>query len=119
MADLADRENKAMKELNANKDWLDVVSYEILGELPNPFVFNNGTPIKDATDWMKRRKEISKKVIDLQFGAMPPAPEIFTVEKLNQGKTHSSPNTTPRLRRTPLSPISAPTPSKASRPGRY
>lgn len=79
-----------MKELNANKDWLDVVSYAILGELPNPFVFNNGTPIKDATDWMKRRKEISKKVIDLQFGAMPPAPEIFTVEKLNQGKTHSS-----------------------------
>ena len=90
MADLADRENKAMKELNANKDWLDVVSYEILGELPNPFVFNNGTPIKDATAWMKRRKEISKKVIDLQFGAMPPAPEVFTVEKLNQGKTHSS-----------------------------
>ena len=29
MADLADRENKAMKELNANKDWLDVVSYPI------------------------------------------------------------------------------------------
>lgn len=69
--------------LPVNKDLIKVTKYEVLGELPNPFVFENGEPVKNAEDWKKRRGEIYKNTVELQYGVMPPAPEFVRVELLS------------------------------------
>lgn len=66
----------------------NVVKYELLGKLPNPFIFNNGRMVKTVEDWQERRKEIYENVVDLQFGTMPPKPEFLEVEPLCFGSVH-------------------------------
>ncbi len=55
----------------------------ILGRLPDPFIFNDGTRAQNIDDWQKRRKEILDDVIETEFGGMPPKPETFRVEPLD------------------------------------
>jgi len=57
---------------------LDVV----LGRLPDPFLFNDGTRVKTADDWKRRRKEIIDSAVELEFGGMPPIPDRVEVETL-------------------------------------
>jgi hypothetical protein len=64
---------------------LNITEYKVLGKLPDPFIFDDGTPVKTKADWEKRRKEIYKTAIELQYGTMPPKPEVFKVEKLYLG----------------------------------
>ena len=64
---------------------LDITEYKVLGKLPDPFLFDDGTPVKTKEDWKKRRKELYKTVIELQYGTMPPKPEVFKVETLYLG----------------------------------
>ncbi len=61
---------------------IDIMNYELLGELPDPFVFNDGSRLTDPADWSQRRAEIYKDTIELQFGTMPPEPEFLEVEPL-------------------------------------
>lgn len=68
-----------------DENFLKVTQYEVLGELPNPFVFNDGTRVKTPADWPKRRAELYKTAIELQYGTMPPAPEFVEVEPLYLG----------------------------------
>jgi hypothetical protein len=58
----------------------------VLGKLPDLFKFENGQPVLNAEDWKKRRKEILDSIIDLEYGGLPPKPEVFEVETLHQGK---------------------------------
>ena len=67
------------------ENMLDITEYKVLGKLPNPFLFDDGTPVKTKEDWKKRRKELYKTVIELQYGTMPPKPEVFKVETLYLG----------------------------------
>ena len=67
------------------EDMLNITEYKVLGKLPDPFIFDDGTPVKTKADWEKRRKEIYKTAIELQYGTMPPKPEVFKVEKLYLG----------------------------------
>lgn len=53
---------------------------KILGMLPNPFIFNDGRLVKTAGDWRERRKEILHDAVGLEFGGMPPEPELLRVE---------------------------------------
>ena len=55
----------------------------ILGKLPDPFVFDDGSRVKSASDWPRRRVEILNSVIQTEFGGMPPQPETFRVEALD------------------------------------
>jgi len=57
---------------------LDVV----LGRLPDPFLFNDGTRVKTAEDWRKRRREIIDTAVELEFGGMPPVPDRVELETL-------------------------------------
>jgi len=50
-------------------------------ELPNPFVFADGKPVRDAKDWELRRVEIKKLLEQYEYGHMPPKPEKITVKK--------------------------------------
>ncbi|HBV62242.1 MAG TPA: hypothetical protein DEF45_04390 [Rhodopirellula sp.] len=43
-------------------------------ELPNPFVFLDGTSVETRRDWERRRKEMIAMVLHYQFGHAPPEP---------------------------------------------
>ncbi len=69
---------------------LQVTSYKVLGQLPDIFTMDNGERLTNPADWEKRRAEIYKTAIELQYGTIPPAPEFLEVETLYVGKTSNS-----------------------------
>ncbi len=60
-------------------DLIEITSFELAGKLPNPFVFDDGTPVTKPEEWPRRRAEIYKTSVELQYGTMPPKPEILEV----------------------------------------
>jgi hypothetical protein len=46
---------------------------EQLTELPDPFVFADGSWVKTPRDWARRRKEILDLVVGLEYGGLPPS----------------------------------------------
>lgn len=55
----------------------------ILGKLPDMFQFEDGSRVKNARDWEKRRKEILDIAVETEFGGMPPEPENMWFEALD------------------------------------
>ncbi|KAI0063836.1 hypothetical protein BV25DRAFT_1837391 [Artomyces pyxidatus] len=43
-------------------------------KLPNPFLFNDGTPVQTAADWTCRRSQIAALIQGYEAGTLPPAP---------------------------------------------
>lgn len=72
-----------MSEIHENL--LTITKYELLGKLPDPFVFDDGRRVETDADWEKRRVEIYKSAVELQYGTMPPKPEFLDVEPLYIG----------------------------------
>lgn len=66
--------------MDINEDFIKVTKYDVLGELPNPFVFNNGDKVLNISDWKKRKKEIYDLAVTFQYGNIPPEPEILEIE---------------------------------------
>ena len=65
---------------NTAKKPLEITRYELLGKLPDPFTLDSGERITKPEQWEKRRKEIYKTAVELQYGTLPPKPEYFDVE---------------------------------------
>jgi hypothetical protein len=65
------------------RDYLKITEYKLLGELPDPFMMDNGSRMTDPSQWEERRKEIYKTAIELQYGTQPPKPEFVEVELLH------------------------------------
>ena len=82
---------------------LEVTSYEVLGELPDIFTFDNGDALTDPADWERRRAEIYKSAVELQYGTMPPEPEFLEVETLYDGSNSKSFKITTGRRDCPVS----------------
>ncbi len=72
------------------EDLIRITEYDVLGKLPNPFLLEDGTRVRTKEDWEKRRKEIYKYAIELQYGSQPPKPEYFRVDCTHSGKGASS-----------------------------
>ena len=53
-------------------DMLEITSYTQEGKLPDPFLMENGERVGSLADWEKRRKELYKNVVELQYGVLPP-----------------------------------------------
>lgn len=62
------------------EDLIRVTSCEVLGELPDPFLTENGKRVASRAEWETRRREIYKTAVELQYGTQPPKPERFSVE---------------------------------------
>ncbi len=56
---------------------MKITSYEVLGKLPDPFIFEDGRRVKSVEDWEERRKELIKPVVELQYGDLIPEPEFL------------------------------------------
>ena len=58
------------------------MSQEVSAELPNPFVFEDGSPVRKA-DWARRRQELHDLAVGIEYGGMPPIPEKTGAELLH------------------------------------
>jgi hypothetical protein len=74
-----------MENNGIHENLIEITRYECMGELPDPFVFNDGTRMTDPAEWPRRRAEIYRDAIDLQYGTMPPEPEFLEVEPIYLG----------------------------------
>jgi endo-1,4-beta-xylanase len=50
-------------------------------ELPNPFTFADGSPVRSPKDWERRRVELKELFQAYVYGHMPPRPQKLTVHK--------------------------------------
>lgn len=71
-----------MENTTIHENLIKITDYNLKGKLPNPFVFDDGTELTNPKDWQKRRREIYKTAIELQYGTMPPEPEFLRVEPI-------------------------------------
>lgn len=53
----------------------------VISELPDPFTFNDGSPVKTKEDWTKRRDELRKLILGYEYGTIPPAGEVKATEQ--------------------------------------
>jgi dienelactone hydrolase len=51
--------------------------------LPNPFLMNDGSRVRDADDWAKRRAEITEMLLYYEYGHIPPAPDNLKCEVIS------------------------------------
>ncbi len=57
------------------------MSVKILGKLPDPFLKEDGTRMT-PDEWFANRDELFNKICDIEYGGMPPRPEIVKVVRL-------------------------------------
>ena len=56
----------------------------LLQPLPELLVSENGSEITTVDAWEKRKQQIAKPAVDLEFGGMPPKPEAMELEVLTE-----------------------------------
>ncbi|CAL1714917.1 unnamed protein product [Somion occarium] len=56
-------------------------------KLPDPFTFNNGTPVRTKADWDCRRQEIAALIQGYEAGTLPPKPPILSATFSKSGNT--------------------------------
>lgn len=54
--------------------------------LQNLFEFSDGSPVTTHDDWRRRRDELGRIIVDIEYGGMPPVPESVTCELLHANK---------------------------------
>ena len=56
-------------------------------DLPDPFLFADGSRVKSLEDWSRRRKELIDLVLAYEYGELPPAISNVTAKVLSAGPT--------------------------------
>ena len=67
---------------NFDENLIEMKKFEVLSELPNPFLFENGTMLEKKEQWEVRRRELYKLAVEMQYGTQPPAPEFMKIQTL-------------------------------------
>jgi dienelactone hydrolase len=57
--------------------------YEIKGELPDLFRYDNGTRVQTRDEWQSRRTELRNAVLTIEYGHLPPVPKHVSLEILH------------------------------------
>lgn len=57
----------------------------LFAPLPELLKMNDGTPVRTAADWEKRKAEYIDVLLDTEYGGMPPEPEYFRLDHVCQG----------------------------------
>lgn len=74
-----------MNEERVCKNDLSITELKLLSGLPDIMTFDNGAPVKTKEDFEKRRSELIKTAVEMQYGTLPPSPEFVEIETLYQG----------------------------------
>ncbi len=56
---------------------------EFLGKMPDPFLKEDGTRVAPA-EWPEYKKALREKIVDIEYGGMPPRPEVVWVERMSE-----------------------------------
>ncbi len=68
-------------------------NFPAIEELPDPFLFLDGSQVQTQEDWARRRNEIMVLILDIQYGHLPDAPgnvkqeRVFSKKMLHDGVT--------------------------------
>ena len=60
-----------------------MANIHVHGKLPDPFLKPDGTRMTPE-EWWQNRDAIRERVVKIEFGGMPPRPEVVEVEQLNE-----------------------------------
>jgi hypothetical protein len=60
----------------------------VIGELPDPFLMKDGSRVKTAADWTRRREELKNLIQYYEYGHLPP-PLPVTARELSSGKNEA------------------------------
>src|SRR5258705_9884491 len=70
----------------SESDFPPMEKLPVVKDLPDPFLFNDGTRVKTREDWPRRRAELQEAILHYEYGQMPPAPGNTTgVELVSSG----------------------------------
>ena len=72
------------------EDLIKIESYEVLGQLPDPFLFQNGAKLQKRNEWECRRKELYRLAVEIPYGVQPPEPGNLDIETLGIGSRTDS-----------------------------
>ena len=64
----------------------EITEYRVLGKLPDVFLMDDGRRADTPELWQQRRQEIYRTAVELQYGTLPPAPEVMEVRLLYKGR---------------------------------
>ena len=63
----------------------------ILGKLPDPFRKADGTRMSPG-EWYAGREKLFREICDIEFGGMPPRPEVVSVKRLTNARRDGGTN---------------------------
>lgn len=72
------------EKLQYDETLTEVTALEIADKLPDPFLKTDGTRVKDIADWEEHKKTLYQSAVELQYGTMPPAPEVLLFEPTDE-----------------------------------
>ncbi len=59
------------------------------GKMPDPFLKEDGTRMT-PDEWLRNKDAIRQKIVDIEYGGMPPRPEVLEIEYLNTFRRSTS-----------------------------
>jgi dienelactone hydrolase len=89
--------NKADAAPPANPDYPPVDKLPVQTELPDPFLFSDGTRVKSKDDWAGRRAELQAMILHYEYGLPAPAPGNTRGVELSTGKYKLTKDVTNRI----------------------
>ncbi len=63
------------------EELIRITECKVLGELPDPFLMPDGSRADSAQKWALQRKNLYRTAVEMQYGTLPPAPEVLEAEK--------------------------------------
>ncbi len=61
---------------------IKITDYQVLGELPDPFLKADGSRACTPEEFEKHKSELYRSAVEFQYGKMPPEPEFLEVEPI-------------------------------------
>ncbi|MCR5695208.1 MAG: hypothetical protein K6G89_09640 [Clostridia bacterium] len=74
-----------------NENMITVTEAGFTSSLPDLMTLDSGKKVITNDDWTVRRKELIKTAVELQYGELPPEPELVEVTKLHTCQYMKSP----------------------------
>ncbi len=86
-----------------DENLIKIKSLEVVDELPDPFLMNDGKRVRTLQDWKKRREELFRTAVELHYGTLPPSPEFLDIAPMYRGDSIDVFRITSATRENPVS----------------